>query len=285
MDRQEHVNEQGFNFALGVSLFIHLAVIGVAYVFSFNSAKNTALAIEPDSRPSIEVLFVKRNPQQSSVVIEENIQALIQEQIQEQDQLASFFNEEQDATAGDDESVNNLSESRPSSATEGFSSAELNASLNSYMQSYRQEINQNWLEECARFKNQSSLEECPLGQEYVASLNPVCLQAVTQSEPDPLAAGEFSARESFELMTEEDLFNPHMLSREISLFGTSGGIVNNAVDFLASFIGIQKQNKPLFMSMELAEDSIDANANIDATEITEENIQIRTDFVVRPALF
>lgn len=297
MSPQARTKEPGLSFALGVSLILHLVVIGFAYRYSFGTGKPSE---GNQDRPSIEIVFAERIPQQSPIQVEklseeqseepvdtefsEQVLAnsaltVIPEQpvIQDQDQLVTFSNERQEETEQEDEDIGG---NEPSPFSERFSSIELNDSLGTYMQSYRQEINQNWMEECASFNKQNILAECPLGQEYVASLNPVTIQIIKPSEPPPLAPGEFSARDSFEKMTEGDLFNPYLLSGEIRLFGTGGGIINDAFGFLANSIGITKPNVTLLISTELE----DVN-NIETVGVTDGYAEKKQNFVIRPAVF
>ncbi|PCJ42526.1 MAG: hypothetical protein COA71_03165 [SAR86 cluster bacterium] len=298
----------GMHIALGASLVIHLAIIGFAYTYSFGAKKSS----EPDhNRPSIEVVFVERNPQQPPLQVEDLLEDQIveiveiefaeqvlvnsesnsetedsiiprQASVQEQDQLLTFSNEQQAETAQEEAGLNG---SGASAFPETFSSSELDDALSSFLQSYRQDLNQNWMEECVRFKNKNLFDECPLGHAYVASLNPVTMQIVKPLELLPLAPGEFLARESFERMTQGDLFNPYLLSGEIPLFGTGGGIITGSFGLLKGALGMTKPNITLLISTEL-EDALPVVA-----DEVEENSQMEGSageaqkFVIRPALF
>ena len=295
--RQVSENTSGFKLALFCSLVLHAGVFGFAYRFSF-APDNAGEATEEihDEVIGIEVYFSTVNPQlpeppaadsESGVMPEDiqgastvvNSQAAEEASVTLDDPVA-----EQAVTAGLDETLIRLPETvtEAGSGMEGdqLSAARLQSSLATFLQDYRQDLNQNWVEECARYKKQFAVKDCPYGGNYAASLNPVRLQTVVETPPPALAPGEFSAQESFRLMTQTDLFNPHMLSGNIPLFGMGGGgILNAGAKLINMSLGLTRPHAELLIRVQEVES--DAPEDDAAKQEDREG----SGFFIRPPLF
>ena len=293
--------EPGLLLALVASFFIHLLVAGFAYYYSFGSNDSTELS---QDRASIEIIFTERmsptvvsgsDAENAIEVAEPEATGFASETetapeavvLQSQEPIPVDSHQRQRELNQPDEP----GDVPRDSLSKNFSNAELNASVASFMQSYQQGLKQNWLEECTRFEKQNSLAECPLGQEYSTSLNPVTVSLFAAVEPvTGVTTSEFSAQESFIRMTEEDIFNPYLLSGEIVLLGTGGGAVNGALGFLANSLGFTALNKAQSFSIATELKASPDTTTNDAGELSsgEESEEAMTEvqeFVLRPSLF
>ncbi len=293
--RQDSEKNSGFRIALLASLVLHLCVLGFVYRFPFATDTFSEQINDP---VSIEVILSGFNPQLSETIPINTDSALLSDNLEQspgsvsnnqglQEEFRSLDqNAEKASTAlmteGDEvQSPTTEPRTDPLQNPEKESNAidGLQNSVATFLQDYRQDINQNWLEECTRYKKQYAAKDCPYADDYVTTLNPVSFKTLTETQPLALAPGEFSAQESFRLMTQTDLFNPYMLSGNIPIFGLGGGgVLNVGIDLVKnSFALTQAHETLLFSNEETASVTVEAEAD--------EDDGVRPGFFIRPPLF